>query len=101
MLKKLLSRVLGLLGYILTTQDELNQTGTRLAMQARTDGIIAGRDIGRLDVLRYNQDSLSPDKFKESAELFNFTALDQKYPRNPVLESLHGKTKTSPRSLSL
>lgn len=70
---------------------------TRADLQAvRRVSLIRGKEIGKLDVLRYNQRTLSPAKFKESAREFDFEALDAKYPFNPLLESTHEKATTPP-----
>lgn len=57
-------------------------TSNRDAEIIRDKYIKIGKDIGIVEVLRYNQRTLSPAKFKESANHFNFEALDLKYPAN-------------------
>jgi hypothetical protein len=59
------------------------------------DGLKAGKDIGILKVLRYNRETLSAAKFKESAREFDFNALDARYPFNPLLENPHAKAKVT------
>ena len=80
--------VLRLTGYSILSRAELQQV--------RRDALMNGKDIGKLAVLRYNRETLSPAKFKESAIEFDFVALDHKYPFNPLLEKSYEKAKASP-----
>jgi hypothetical protein len=80
--------ILKLTGYSLLSRAELQH--------ARKDALLNGKEIGMLAVLRYNRETLSPAKFKESAIEFDFVALDHKYPLNPLLVKPYEKTKASP-----
>ena len=80
--------VLRLTGYSILSRAELQQ--------ARRDALLNGKEIGMLAVLRYNRETLSPAKFKESAIEFDFVALDHKYPLNPLLEKSYEKAKAAP-----
>lgn len=78
----------------------LNLTGysilSRAEIQAlRKSALTNGKEIGQLDVLKFNQATLSTPKFKESAAHFHFQNLMLKYPTNPLLEKPHeSKTPT-------
>lgn len=87
MLRTLLTKYAGI---NILTRAETRQ----LCELKRSEGIKIGTDIGKLQVLRYNRQTLSPPKFKESAREFNFDQLDAKYPENPLLEQPHAKTQT-------
>lgn len=81
--------------FILTTKKKYAQELNKLRNAERQKHLIAGKEIGILQVLRFNQQSLSEAKFKESANFFNFEELDRKYPFNPVLEKKHEKAMPS------
>ncbi len=84
--------ILKLTGYSILSKSELQAV--------RRGALINGKEIGILEVLRYNQHSLSPAKFKESAIHFDFVALEHKYPLNPLLERpAHEKPKTATQSI--
>jgi hypothetical protein len=80
------------IGLVVARQSTVN----RDAELIRDKYIKIGRDIGILEVLRYNQKSLSAAKFQESAQHFDFEGLDAKYPYNPLLENPHGKERSTP-----
>jgi hypothetical protein len=80
--------LLRLTGYSLLSRAELQL--------ARRDALLNGKEIGMLAVLRYNRETLSPAKFKESAIQFDFVALEQKYPHNPLLVKPYEKTMPAP-----
>ena len=47
----------------------------------RADGVRAGRELGILDVLRFNRSTLSAAKFEESRREYGYDMLVEKYPR--------------------
>jgi hypothetical protein len=81
--------LLKLTGYSLLSRAELQAF--------RRDALLSGKEIGILTVLRYNQQTLSPAKFKESAKKFDFEALDSKYQFNPLLEKPHEIPQDAPQ----
>jgi hypothetical protein len=80
--------ILKITGYSILSRAEMQHV--------RRDALLNGKEIGMLAVLRYNRDTLSPAKFKESSIEFDFAGLDAKYPHNPLLEKPYEKAKPSP-----
>lgn len=87
------------LGWIVALQSTVNADAEKVYMRGRIEGLRAGKEIGILEVLRYNQQTLSPAKFQESAKRFDFDKLDAKYPFNPLLEKPHEKAPTAPKGI--
>lgn len=79
------------LGVIVARKDTVNRDAEIVYMKGKTEGLRSGKEIGILQVLRYNQQTLSPAKFKESAKFFDFDGLNVKYPFNPLFERPHEK----------
>lgn len=51
------------------------------ALTYRQQGIMAGKDIGKLEVLRY---TIEIPQCQDARDTFNFNELDTKYPGDPL-----------------
>ena len=86
MIESILIKASKRFGWVIARQSTINRDAAIIHQKA----LKIGREIGILDVLRYNQKSLSAAKFKESAAEFEFSRLDAEYPYNPVLDKQNG-----------
>lgn len=77
--------------FLLIKEQIYKKEKEELYIKSKAAGIRAGKEIGILQVLRYNQQTLSAAKFKESARFFDFDGLNAKYPFNPLFEKMHEK----------
>jgi hypothetical protein len=77
-------------GWVVARQSTVNEDAKTISIACKSEGLRVGREIGILEVLRYNRETLSAAKFQESASKFDFERLDAKYPYNPLLEKPHG-----------
>lgn len=80
--------VFNLVNLVVATQSRVNKDAAHIHYQARTESLIAGREIERIAILRYTKDHLSPTKWQEFADYYDFDELDKKYPENDLCQKL-------------
>lgn len=87
-------------GVVIARQSIVNADAEKIHMDARRKYLVIGREIERVELLRYTRGRLSDAKWREFADHFNFDELDKKYPVNPLLVNPHEQQKSNLRQES-
>ena len=77
--------------FIITTKAIIDKDSQILCNHYRREFLIIGREIERVNMLRYLKTQLSEPKWKQLAKHYDFDTLDAKFPHNPLLDQPHGQ----------
>lgn len=90
-----LSKLIKKYRFFIVRKSVIDKDANIIYQRARRKYLVIGREIERIEFLRYTRDKLSDAKWREFANHFDFEALDKKYPINPLLVKQHEQKNSS------